>query len=83
VFQLPLVIIALSWMGVVSARTLLRQWRWVIIIIFSVSAVHTPPDPISQICMAVPLCVLYFGSVIIALVLDKRKVHGEVRGSGE
>jgi sec-independent protein translocase protein TatC len=71
VFQLPLIIIVLSWIGMISARALLRQWRWVIVVVFSVSAVLTPPDPISQICMAVPLCVLYFGSVIIALAIEK------------
>jgi sec-independent protein translocase protein TatC len=72
VFQLPLVVILLTWMGVVSARTLLGQWRWAIIIIFSVAAVLTPPDPISQICMAVPLCVLYFASVAASFVIERR-----------
>jgi sec-independent protein translocase protein TatC len=72
VFQLPLVVILLTWMGVVSARTLLAQWRWAIIIIFSVSAVLTPPDPISQVCMAIPLCVLYFASVAASFVIEKR-----------
>ncbi|MCX5753600.1 MAG: twin-arginine translocase subunit TatC [Candidatus Krumholzibacteria bacterium] len=72
VFQLPLVIILLTWMGVVSARTLLRQWRWAIVIIFSVAAVLTPPDPISQICMAVPLCVLFFASVAASFVIERR-----------
>jgi len=79
VFQLPLVIIILSRIGVVSARVMLRQWRWVIVIIFVVAAVLTPPDPISQICMALPLCLLYFGSAVIALLLERRRPAG---GSG-
>lgn len=77
VFQIPLVIIILSWMGIISARATLRQWRWVIIIIFSVSAVLTPPDPVSQIVMAVPLCVLYLGSSLIALLLERRRAKEE------
>ncbi len=80
VFQLPLVVIMLSWMGIVSARTMLRQWRWVIIVIFIVSAVLTPPDPISQIVMAVPLCVLYIGSTLIALLLERRRGKAETPG---
>jgi sec-independent protein translocase protein TatC len=77
VFQLPLVVILLTWMGVISARALLRQWRWAIIIIFVVAAVATPPDPISQLFMAVPLCVLFMGSVIIAIIIEKRKEKRE------
>lgn len=72
VFQLPLVVILLTWMGVVSPRTLLSQWRWAIIIIFSVAAILTPPDPISQICMAVPLCVLFFASVVASFAIQRR-----------
>lgn len=75
-FQLPVVVIILSWVGVISPRTMLAQWRWVIVVIFVVAAVLTPPDPVSQICMAVPLCVLYFGSVVIALVIDRRRSRG-------
>ena len=73
VFQLPLVVIILTWLGVVSARTLLGQWRWAILIIFIVAAILTPPDPISQVCMAVPLCVLYFASVAASFVIERRK----------
>jgi sec-independent protein translocase protein TatC len=73
VFQAPLVVIILSWMGIVSARATLRQWRWVIIIIFSVSAVATPPDPISQFVMAIPLTVLYFASAVVALALERKR----------
>ena len=77
VFQLPLIVILLTWMGVVSARTLLRQWRWAIIIIFVVAAVATPPDPVSQVFMAVPLCVLFMVSVIIAIVIERRREKRE------
>lgn len=73
VFQLPLVVILLTWMGVVSARTLLGQWRWAVIIIFIVSAVLTPPDPISQVFMAIPLCVLYFASVAASFAIERRR----------
>jgi len=82
VFQLPLVVILLTSLGLVSARTLLRQWRWAILIIFVVAAVFTPPDPISQIFMAVPLCVLFFGSVAASFVIERRRKKPETN-SGE
>jgi sec-independent protein translocase protein TatC len=77
VFQLPLVVILLTWMGVISARSLLRQWRWAIVIIFVVAAVLTPPDPASQIFMALPLCALFMGSVVIALIIERRRKKRE------
>jgi sec-independent protein translocase protein TatC len=73
VFQLPIVVIALTSAGIISARGLLKQWRWVIIIIFGVSAVLTPPDVVSQIFMGVPLCALFFASAVASLVIEKRK----------
>jgi sec-independent protein translocase protein TatC len=78
VFQLPLVVIILTWLRIISARVLLRQWRWAIIIIFVVAAVATPPDPVSQVFMAVPLCLLFMGSLIVAIVIEKRR---EKRGT--
>ena len=76
VFQLPCVVIVLTWAGIISARALLRQWRWAIIIIFSVAAVLTPPDPISQVFMAVPLCVLFFASVVASLFIEGHRRGG-------
>lgn len=73
VFQLPLVVLLLTSLGLISPRTMLRQWRWAILIIFIVAAVFTPPDPISQIFMAVPLCVLFFGSVAASFIIERRR----------
>jgi sec-independent protein translocase protein TatC len=72
VFQLPLAVVFLTAMGVISARALLRQWRWVIVIIFVAAAILTPPDPASQILMALPLVVLYFASAVVSLVIEHR-----------
>lgn len=72
-FQMPVVVLALVSVGLLSARTLLRQWRYVVLIIFIVAAIFTPPDPISQIFMAVPLCVLYLASGVIALTIEKKR----------
>ncbi len=74
VFQLPIVMFLLSLSGLVSPRTFLKNWRYAIVIIFIVSAIATPsPDPVSQTLMATPLCLLYIGSALTALVVSRRR----------
>jgi sec-independent protein translocase protein TatC len=74
VFQLPIVIFFLSISGLVPARTFLAKWRFAMVIIFIVAAVATPsPDPVSQVLMATPLCLLYIGSALTALVVSRRR----------
>lgn len=77
VFQMPLVVIVLTWVRVISARALLAQWRWAILIIFVVAAILTPPDLVSQVFMAVPLCILFFASIAAALLMERRRKSGE------
>jgi sec-independent protein translocase protein TatC len=72
VFQLPLVIVFLTAMGVISARALLRQWRWAVLVIFIAGAILTPPDPASQLLMALPLVVLFFASAVLSLIIERR-----------
>lgn len=73
VFQLPILILLLAITGLVSPRTFLRQWRYAIVIIFIAAAIFTPPDPVSQVLMATPLCILYIGSSLVALVVVRRR----------
>ena len=58
-FQFPLVLLALGWLGIIRAETLRARRGAAIILIFVVAMFLTPPDPLSQIVMAVPMCVLY------------------------
>lgn len=73
VFQLPIVMFMLSVTDLVPARTFLKYWRFAVVIIFVVSAIATPPDPVSQVLMATPLCLLYIGSALTALVVSRRR----------
>lgn len=73
VFQLPIVILLLAVTGLVPPRTFLRQWRYAVVIIFVAAAIFTPPDPVSQVLMAVPLVVLYIGSALVASALVRRR----------
>ena len=59
VFQLPLVIFVLGWFGLVTSASLREKRRFAIVIAFILAMFLTPPDPMSQIMMAVPLCLLY------------------------
>jgi sec-independent protein translocase protein TatC len=72
-FELPMVVLALSWAGVVKPRTLLRGWRYALIAILTASAILTPPDVISQVVLAGPVMVLYMASVVIALLMRRRR----------
>lgn len=59
VFQLPVVIFALGLFGVVTSKMLREYRRAAIVASFVIAMFLTPPDPMSQIIMAVPLCILY------------------------
>ena len=65
-FQLPIVLEVLLVMGLVKRKTLLRASRYIIVLIFVLSATLTPPDFISQVSLALPLIVLYFLTILIA-----------------
>ena len=59
VFQVPLLLFVLGWLGVISSDSLRRWRRFAIVLAFFLGMVLTPPDPMSQILMAVPLILLY------------------------
>ena len=59
VFQMPLIIFVLGCFGMVTSQALREKRRIAIVVIFVLSMFLTPPDPMSQVVMAVPLCLLY------------------------
>jgi sec-independent protein translocase protein TatC len=72
VFEFPVVLLLLARIGVVDARTLARQRRYAILLIFVFAAVVTPPDLISQVIMALPLMGLYELSILLAKLFGKK-----------
>jgi sec-independent protein translocase protein TatC len=58
-FQLPLAIIAANRIGIVSTENLKKARKYVLLVIFFIAAIMTPPDVISQISLAVPMYVLF------------------------
>jgi len=73
-FLLPVVLVALNFVGLVSGAAILKQWRIVVFLCFVFAAVFTPtPDALTMIVMAAPLILLFFVAIGISLVNDRRR----------
>ena len=72
-FELPLVILALSKFGIVTPQALKKGRKYVIVGIFLVAALLTPPDVVSQIMLAVPLLLLYEVGIWISAAVEKKR----------
>ncbi|MSP96735.1 MAG: twin-arginine translocase subunit TatC [Betaproteobacteria bacterium] len=70
-FEVPVVVIVLVRMGVVSVAKLREIRPYVIVGAFVAGAVFTPPDVLSQLMLAVPLCVLYEVGILLAVMLGR------------
>ena len=71
-FQLPVVLNLLARIGVVDSKFLKDRRKYVVVIIFSCAAVLTPPDPITQIGLAIPLLILYELSIFSVNIIEKK-----------
>jgi len=72
-FQLPLVMLFLERIGVLSVGAYLLKWRMAVLVIFIVSMVLTPADPLSMLAMATPLVGLYFLGIGLCHYFPQRK----------
>lgn len=73
IFELPLVVFFLSLVGIVNYKSLWRFNPYFIIISFVVGAMLTPPDVITQIFMAAPLLLLYNLSILLSMLVARKK----------
>jgi sec-independent protein translocase protein TatC len=72
VFQVPVIIFVLARLGLVTPGFLIRQWKWVVLLSFVISAVITPtPDMVTQTLLAVPMVGLYLLGVLVAALFGR------------
>jgi sec-independent protein translocase protein TatC len=71
-FQLPLGLLALDRLGVITARTLTRQWRYAVVIIAVIAAALPGADPVTTLLEMVPLLLLYGLSIVMLTMADRR-----------
>lgn len=87
IFELPLFIVGFVRFGLVSVEGLRKNRKYAILAFFVIGAVLTPPDPLSQVAMALPLWFLYELSIIFAAFFERKKrkaeVAAEAQGDGE
>ena len=71
-FQLPVVLSLLARIGFIDSTFLRERRKYVVVIIFAFAAILTPPDPITQIGLALPLLLLYELSIISVRMIEKK-----------
>lgn len=77
VFELPLAIFFLARAGIVTAEGLVRFRKYAVLLTFVIAALLTPPDPITQVGLALPLILLYEVGVITAKLWGKKRLPAE------
>jgi sec-independent protein translocase protein TatC len=68
-FQLPLLLLLLMKFDILKRKHLVKFWRYILVLIFILAALVTPPDPTSQLLLAVPLSLLFFATILAAKIL--------------
>ena len=78
IFQMPTVVALLSRLGLITARFMLRNFKYALLAIFIIGAVLSPgTDPVGQIAMAGPMVVLYLLSIVFAWIFGKKRKAAE------
>jgi sec-independent protein translocase protein TatC len=87
VFQLPVITTLLTRVGILTSEGLRSKRKYAIVIAFIVAAVLTPPDPMSQIGLALPTILLYEVAIIASRWVEKKRAQerteNEEEGSSE
>lgn len=83
-FLIPLVMVALNFLNVLRASTMLKAWRWAVVLSFIFAAIANPlPDPWTMTVQALLLCSLYFLAIGVSAIHDRRYDRKQARIEAE
>ena len=77
VFEMPVVIILLTRIGIVSTKVLTKARKYVVLVIFTLAAILTPPDVVSQVMLGLPMLVLYEAGILLSRLIKPRTQQQE------
>jgi len=78
-FQMPIVILAVTRMGILSTTQLRKNRRYAILVIAVIAMLMPGQDPVTMLSMMLPMIVLYEGSILLASLLDRRAARARAR----
>jgi sec-independent protein translocase protein TatC len=82
-FQLPVLLTLMARVGIVSSKGLASKRKYAIVGVVIVAAIITPPDPISQLSLAVPVILLYEVSIWMARLFERKREQEEAELEAE
>ncbi|WP_338466477.1 twin-arginine translocase subunit TatC [Novosphingobium sp. ZN18A2] len=82
-FLLPVLLMLLNRAGILERKQLVSARRYVVVAIFAVAAIATPPDVVSQMMLAVPLLILFEGTMILMRIAERKDAEAKAREEAE
>ena len=76
-FQLPVIMTLMARVGLATSKGMAEKRKYAIVGVFVVAAIFTPPDPLSQLMLAIPIVLLYEISILMATVVEKGRPKDE------
>ncbi|KKJ77571.1 preprotein translocase subunit TatC [Kiloniella litopenaei] len=76
-FQLPVLMTLLAKVGIASSKGMAEKRKYAIVGVFIVAAIFTPPDPLSQLALAIPIVLLYEVSILMAKMVERKRAEEE------
>lgn len=83
VFELPVGLLLLIKAGIISTAGLVDKRKYNIVVAFVVAAILTPPDPFTQVFLALPIMAMYEISIVIGRQFEKSRAQDEARREAE